>query len=152
MGRKNYKPPWFLCSHNQMPCHVPRLSLPFVIGTVTLLPIINALAWAGWNVGKIKKLNFETLHCQFIRISACHDSMDPWGSPFRRESFYFLWILLEKNGVSPASFLWGNPSLLEWFYHLKGEPHGWIHRTMTLLYTKPTFVFHFSLPRQRLRV
>lgn len=30
------RPPWSRCSHSQMPCHVPRLRRPLVMGTVTL--------------------------------------------------------------------------------------------------------------------
>ena len=39
---------WFLCSHSHTPCQVPRLSLPSVMGIVTLLPSKFAFTWAGW--------------------------------------------------------------------------------------------------------
>jgi hypothetical protein len=38
---------WFRCSHKYTPCHVPKLNLPLVIGTVTELPNNEALMCAG---------------------------------------------------------------------------------------------------------
>lgn len=40
-------PAWSLCSHNQIPCHVPKLSFPSVIGMVNEDPRKHAFTCAG---------------------------------------------------------------------------------------------------------
>lgn len=40
-------PAWFRCSHSQIPCHVPRFSLPSVIGIVNDDPRKHAFTCAG---------------------------------------------------------------------------------------------------------
>lgn len=42
-------PAWSLCSHSQIPCQVPRLSLPSVIGMLREEPRKHAFTWAGCN-------------------------------------------------------------------------------------------------------
>ena len=44
-------PPNLRNSQRYIPCHVPRLSLPAVIGIVTEFPMIEAFAWAGMSSG-----------------------------------------------------------------------------------------------------
>lgn len=45
------EPAWSRCSHSQMPCHMPRFSLPSEIGIVRDEPRKQAFTWAGMSSG-----------------------------------------------------------------------------------------------------
>jgi len=51
VARTSRLPASFLCSQNQIPCQVPKLNLPSVIGRVREEPKKQALTWAGISSG-----------------------------------------------------------------------------------------------------